>query len=179
MLDKRYCGHWEPSPRWQGTAYALRRGFFEAHAEHCNGLVPCPSCGYPMLETRNGYEYCSLCLWEDDGQDDPYAHECWGGPNGRLTLDQARENFEITGCMYSEAAHEFLPMTAAVVFDPRTIAAKKRLCRAYDVLMTLRLHTDIQTQWEEIDTLWRALIDTKERVGKQVEKAMQHNPPMG
>ncbi len=55
---------------------------------------PCPSCGYPMLEERNKWEGCSLCDWEDDGQDDPHADEVWGGPNYSYSLSEARENFK-------------------------------------------------------------------------------------
>ena len=34
-----------------------------------------------------------MCRWEDDGQDDPAADEVRGGPNGCLSLTNARENF--------------------------------------------------------------------------------------
>lgn len=171
MWSKSFCGYWEPSPRWQGTAYARRRGFFEAHPEYGNDYVPCPACGYPTILRRNSYEYCSLCDWEDDGQDDPYAHECWGGPNGRITLDQARDNFEVTGCMYIETRHTLLPMTAALTFDPRVLKAKKRICRAYDALMTLPPGADIAAQWEEIDAMWRALYDVRDEIEKAFERA--------
>ncbi|MFH1721766.1 MAG: CPCC family cysteine-rich protein [Candidatus Altiarchaeota archaeon] len=46
----------------------------------------CPSCGYPTLGERDGYEICILCGWEDDGQDDKNADEIWGGPNSILSL---------------------------------------------------------------------------------------------
>lgn len=168
MPIEPFCGYWEPSPRWQGTAYARRRGFFETHPEYCNNHVPCPACGYPTILQRNSYDYCSLCYWEDDGQDDPYAHEHWGGPNGRLTLDQARENFELTGCLHSEADHDFLPRTAAVIFDPRVRLAKQRLRRAYDALMLLPPGADIQAQWQEIDALWRALHEIENQLERQL-----------
>jgi hypothetical protein len=54
----------------------------------------CPCCGYPTLVGRNHFDICELCKWEDDGQDDPYAAEVWGGPNHRYSLTQARRNFE-------------------------------------------------------------------------------------
>ena len=60
----------------------------------------CPCCGYPTLSERYGYEICGLCDWEDDGQDDPYADEAWGGPNGRYSLTEARENFARHLSMY-------------------------------------------------------------------------------
>lgn len=55
--------------------------------------LPCPCCGYLTLTEAVAYEICPVCCWEDDGQDDPRADEVWGGPNGRLSLTAARENF--------------------------------------------------------------------------------------
>lgn len=60
-------------------------------------LYRCPCCGSPTLETRGGDEICRLCIWQDLGQDDPYADEVWGGPNGRLSLTEARNNFRQCG----------------------------------------------------------------------------------
>lgn len=173
VLEK-FSGYWEPSPRWQGTAYARRRGFFEAHPDHCHGHVPCPACGYPTLRERNGYDYCSLCFWEDDGQDDPYAHEVWGGPNGVLSLDRARENFETTRCIWSFAERgELLARYAAILFDPRAIRARTRICRAYDALMTLVSPTDIRAQWEEIEYLWDRWLDLRAAIEAEVDRVMK------
>jgi hypothetical protein len=36
---------------------------------------------------------CPVCWWEDDGQDDRDADEVRGGPNGVLSLTQARANY--------------------------------------------------------------------------------------
>jgi hypothetical protein len=41
---------------------------------------------------RGGFEICPVCFWEDDGQDDPDADVVLGGPNGQLSLTQARNN---------------------------------------------------------------------------------------
>lgn len=57
----------------------------------------CPCCGAMSLDERGGYDICVWCFWEDDGQDDPHAAEIWGGPNGRLSLAAARENFKKFG----------------------------------------------------------------------------------
>ena len=38
-----------------------------------------------------------MCYWEDDGQDDHDANDVRGGPNGVLSLEQARLNFENHG----------------------------------------------------------------------------------
>lgn len=57
----------------------------------------CPCCGYLTLSERTTWEICPVCFWEDDGQDDPRADEVWGGPNGSLSLSQARCNFQQFG----------------------------------------------------------------------------------
>lgn len=38
-----------------------------------------------------------MCFWEDDGQDDHDADQVRGGPNGKLSLAQARRNFTTLG----------------------------------------------------------------------------------
>lgn len=53
----------------------------------------CPCCRSQTLEERGGVEICSVCFWQDDGQDDPDADTVRGGPNGTLSLTQARKNF--------------------------------------------------------------------------------------
>ncbi|WP_211841510.1 CPCC family cysteine-rich protein [Saccharopolyspora antimicrobica] len=59
-----------------------------------NGPYPCPCCGFVTLPERGGYELCSLCFWEDDDHD---ADEVRGGPNGSLSLTEARHNFRTMG----------------------------------------------------------------------------------
>lgn len=53
----------------------------------------CPCCRFPTLDERCTWEICLLCWWEDDGQDDPFADEVWGGPNYHLSLTEGRRNF--------------------------------------------------------------------------------------
>jgi hypothetical protein len=53
----------------------------------------CPCCGYYTLHKRADDEICQVCFWHDDGQDENEANEVRGGPNGTLSLTQARENF--------------------------------------------------------------------------------------
>ena len=53
----------------------------------------CPCCGCKTLTTRTMFEICEVCFWEDDGQDDGDIDECRGGPNGSLSLRQARANY--------------------------------------------------------------------------------------
>ncbi len=47
----------------------------------------CPCCGCLTLPTRNDYEICPVCFWEDDG----YEGEEIGA--NYVTLKQARANF--------------------------------------------------------------------------------------
>ena len=57
----------------------------------------CPCCFYLTLTERGGYEICEVCWWEDDGQDDHDADVVRGGPNGALSLTQARANYHRLG----------------------------------------------------------------------------------
>jgi len=57
----------------------------------------CPCCQFKTLHGRGGDEICPVCFWEDDGQDDHDAEEVRGGPNGTLSLVQARNNFTAFG----------------------------------------------------------------------------------
>ena len=57
----------------------------------------CPCCGYATLDARGEYEICSVCWWEDDGQDNDDANVVRGGPNSNISLTRARINFLTTG----------------------------------------------------------------------------------
>jgi len=41
------------------------------------------------------FELCPVCFWEDDGLDDHDANKTLGGPNGSLSLTDARCNFHL------------------------------------------------------------------------------------
>jgi hypothetical protein len=60
-------------------------------------LLRCPCCLCATLTGRGGYEICQVCFWEDDGQDDLDADVVFGGPNGALSLTEARANFRQFG----------------------------------------------------------------------------------
>lgn len=60
-------------------------------------LAACPCCGACSLDERGEYDICSVCWWEDDGQDNHNADKVMGGPNYHLSLTQARINFLISG----------------------------------------------------------------------------------
>jgi hypothetical protein len=49
------------------------------------------------LDARGDYEICGECGWEDDGQDDHDSAVVRGGPNGSLSLDAARVEYEARG----------------------------------------------------------------------------------
>ena len=66
----------------------------------------CPCCGFPTLSERGGYDICILCNWEDDGQDDKDADAVLGGPNGDLSLTQARDNFQKFSSSGGKATHD-------------------------------------------------------------------------
>lgn len=58
-------------------------------------LVECPICKYLTLHQRGKYEICPVCGWEDEG-DEAYKDpsESTDGPNGNMSLDEARKNFK-------------------------------------------------------------------------------------
>jgi hypothetical protein len=66
----------------------------------------CPCCGY-----RTGCVTCPVCFWTDPAQADPGAFVAVGGPNGDLTLGEAKLNFALYG-----ASH---PKYREVVRKPR------------------------------------------------------------
>jgi hypothetical protein len=51
------------------------------------------------LPERDADEICKVCFWQDDGQDDHDADAVRGGPNGRLSLTQARRNYARFGAI--------------------------------------------------------------------------------
>lgn len=53
----------------------------------------CPCCGFRTLDAQGNFDVCPVCFWEDDGQGDQDADTVRGGPNGWMSLTQARQNF--------------------------------------------------------------------------------------
>ena len=71
-----------------------------------DGPYACPCCRHLTLDERADYDICPVCFWEDDGQDDHDADEARGGPNGQLSLTQARRNYaEFRACELSHLQH--------------------------------------------------------------------------
>ena len=53
--------------------------------------VACPCCRELSLVERDMYEICSVCNWEDEGEQyDATPGVVTGGPNGNLSLTHAR-----------------------------------------------------------------------------------------
>ena len=71
----------------------------------------CPCCKNLTLEVRWGYEICPVCFWEDDGQDDPNADDVMGGPNGLLSLTEARRNYAEFGAVERRCIEYVRPPT--------------------------------------------------------------------
>ncbi|GLW95403.1 CPCC family cysteine-rich protein [Actinokineospora globicatena] len=75
---------------------------FDVRLPPGTGPHACPCCGYLTLGERGGGQICAVCFWEDDGQDVHDADEVRGGPNGDLSLTQARRNFTDLGASSAE-----------------------------------------------------------------------------
>ena len=77
----------------------------------------CPCCGRRTIGEPGGYEICPVCLWEDDGQDNHNADIVLGGPNGTLSLTQARVNYLRNGCADGAPAHMYASGRQFVLTD--------------------------------------------------------------
>lgn len=74
-------------------------------------IKQCPCCYY-----RTGCTTCPVCFWTDDGQGDADADEVRGGPNGELSLTEARLNFAIYGASH----RRYLGVVRAARADERS-----------------------------------------------------------
>jgi hypothetical protein len=78
-------------------------------AKEEGGPYRCPCCRKRTLAERGGFEICAVCFWEDDGQDDHDADVVRGGPNGALSLTEARENYLRIGACEDRALSHVRP----------------------------------------------------------------------
>jgi hypothetical protein len=83
-----------PSPE----EHARRLAWFDEYTARLNSQprdlpLRCLCCGCKTLSERTAFEICEVCFWEDDGQDDGDANDNRGGPNGSLSLAEARANY--------------------------------------------------------------------------------------
>ena len=69
----------------------------------------CPCCSYLTLAERSGFCVCPVCFWEDDGQGEIDAYEVRGGPNGLMSLAEARANFRAFGASDRRHARSVRP----------------------------------------------------------------------
>jgi hypothetical protein len=93
---------------------ARRAAWFEEYTARLDSgpsALPlrCPCCGCKTLNGRGGWQICHVCFWEDDGQDDYDADVVRGGPNGRLSLTQARANYQRFGACEERFVGEVRP----------------------------------------------------------------------
>lgn len=56
-------------------------------------IITCPCCAYPK---KKEFDICPICWWQDEGYENENAKIVRGGPNGYLSLEQARINFSKT-----------------------------------------------------------------------------------
>ena len=81
---------------------ASKSSWLDDYAARFNARPPelplrCPCCRCKTIKKRRQFEICEVCYWEDDGQDDSDADENRGGPNGSLSLSEARANYQRLG----------------------------------------------------------------------------------
>ena len=123
--------------------------------EHVRSTCPC--CGYPTINGRGAFDICSLCGWEDDGQDDaertvsgkPRPDAVAGGPNLDYSLREARENFAEYVTMYRPTDRDFERERAQT-------NVKRRIAAAYDRAV------DGESTFAEADAEARAMMDDLE-----------------
>lgn len=95
--------HADRQERPSAAELASRTRWFEQYVEALNlrsvvaesgsGTYACPCCRHPTLDGRGQFQICFACGWEDDGQDDEDADSVRGGPNGSLSLTEARRAY--------------------------------------------------------------------------------------
>ena len=78
-----------------GTEYLIAADKIESPRRAVDGAVDCPCCGPPSLAEPGSWEIRPVCGWEDDPVQERYP-DLAGGAN-RLSLEQARTNFKLTG----------------------------------------------------------------------------------
>jgi hypothetical protein len=90
------------------------------------GPYRCPCCGCITLDERGGYDICPVCFWEDDGQDDHDEAIIRGGPNGALSLTQARANYHEFGACERRFLGNVRPAQAGELPEQRQVEPLSR-----------------------------------------------------
>ena len=101
----------------------------------------CSCCCFPTLTERRAWDICSLCNWEDDGQDDHNADKILGGPNRDYSLTEARQNFKNYLTAYRPSdCRPFERTTIRKTFNGKIICdlteIKKQIIDKYNLAMT-------------------------------------------
>lgn len=93
-----------------------RRKFYDEYLSNKTvQLFTCPGCGFPTLNTREEYDICNVCNWEDEQENEEQADEILGNPNYDLSLNRNRINIE-------RALQDIVKkQTGAVITDPDTV----------------------------------------------------------
>ena len=128
--------------------------------------VVCPCCGYVTLTERAAYEICPLCWWEDDGQDDPRADEVWGGPNGDVSLSEARRNFRDHLTMYRRGEDSRISGEDSAV----ETEAKRVIIESFDQLRSPGAATDPAALWSRIEASEAVLEAELQRAIREFER---------
>src|SRR2546430_2312143 len=97
--------------------HARRLAWFDEYTARLNARprdlpLRCPCCGCKTLSERTAFEVCEVCCWEDDGQDNGDADENRGGPNGSLSLTEARANYLRFGACEESMIENVRPLRA-------------------------------------------------------------------
>lgn len=120
--------------------------------------LACPCCGYPTLTERAAYEICSLCYWEDDGQDIANAAEVWSGPNHGYSLSEAQRNFETYLSMYPpEEDPRFVGGD-----NPQTKVIKRSLIATFHKMRN-GTSPEMAALWHEVERQERDLLEEMTR----------------
>jgi hypothetical protein len=167
-----------------GVPFAERRQWFREYARRIELAMadrprlgvgyPCPCCGYPTLEIQvRGYEICSLCGWEDDGQDDPDADRVWGGPNYELSLSEARSNFEKYHEKFSPEQDTVRRM-GGISNTPAEEEAKQEMVAAFDSMIGEATSTALDILWEQVYAGQQILDEELHRRVKEYEARSEY-----
>lgn len=127
--------------------FAERRKRVDEFLRACGSIrIACPSCGYPTLHDRGGFAICSVCRWEDDGQDDADADDVRGGPNSDLSLTESRLQI---GTFLVELAQK---MAGSINPDPMEML---RIVREREEVLERFRNRYIRRDTRKSDTVWQ------------------------
>ena len=115
----------DPTDTASPAERAGRGAWFDEYVSRLDRRPPelplrCPCCFCKTLPARGGFDICPVCFWEDDGQDDDDAEVVRGGPNGALSLTQARANYRQLGACEARFVVKVRPPFPEERPDPET-----------------------------------------------------------